>query len=215
MSPHSDSLSWSEQTSRCSFSLMLCAYWRNYKYQFDSLWFDPIGVEPAIFHTRGDHANNRGFNSIYTNIFKTTKGQQLLDWLPHETLYCRWSIDSECDALQRPTCFSLSRFKWRVWHSPYSRHSIASRPKGSWCVCTPSPCWKVVPQDWITVSYFCSPEFSPERTINCLLYVHLKKSFFVLTVQEKNYYYLFLGWFKKNYKYDLCLSWIYYFLIKV
>ena len=132
MSPHSDTLSWSEQTSRCSFSLMLCAYLRNYKYQFDSLWFDPIGVEPAIFHTRGDHANNRGFNSIYADIFKITNAQQLLVWLPHVTLHCRWWIDSECDALQRPTCFSLSRLKWRVWHSPYSRHYIASRPKGSW-----------------------------------------------------------------------------------
>ena len=32
----------SEPTSLCSHSLMLCAYYRSSKYQFNSLWFHPI-----------------------------------------------------------------------------------------------------------------------------------------------------------------------------
>ena len=46
------------KTSLCSFSLMLHAQWRSNKYQFYSLWFDPIGLEPMIYHTRGEHFNH-------------------------------------------------------------------------------------------------------------------------------------------------------------
>ena len=41
MSPHSDTLPWF-QANQSAFSLMLCAQWRSNKYQFHSLWFDPI-----------------------------------------------------------------------------------------------------------------------------------------------------------------------------
>ena len=44
MSPHSDTLSCSEPTSLCFFSLMLPAQRRSSKYQFDSIWFDPVGA---------------------------------------------------------------------------------------------------------------------------------------------------------------------------
>ena len=43
----------SEPTSLCSFSLMLRASRRSNKYEFHSLWFDPLGFEPSICHTRG------------------------------------------------------------------------------------------------------------------------------------------------------------------
>ena len=38
----------SEQTSLCSFSLMLHAWWRSNKYQFYSLWFDPNPWSTAL-----------------------------------------------------------------------------------------------------------------------------------------------------------------------
>jgi hypothetical protein len=50
----------SEPTSLCSFSLMLHAYQRSNKYQFYSLWLDPIGLEPMIYRTRG----KQGFKKI-------------------------------------------------------------------------------------------------------------------------------------------------------
>ena len=39
------------------FSLMLCAKRRSNIYQFDSIWFDPIG-------TRGEHANHYTIDAV-------------------------------------------------------------------------------------------------------------------------------------------------------
>jgi hypothetical protein len=44
MSPTPTHYSDSEPTRLCSFSLMMCALWRSHKYQFYSLWFDPISA---------------------------------------------------------------------------------------------------------------------------------------------------------------------------
>jgi hypothetical protein len=44
MSPTPTHYSDSEPTSLCSFSLMMCALWISHKYQFYSLWFDPISA---------------------------------------------------------------------------------------------------------------------------------------------------------------------------
>ena len=41
----------SASISLCSFFLMLRAYLRSNKYQLHSPWFDPIGLEPTIYHT--------------------------------------------------------------------------------------------------------------------------------------------------------------------
>jgi hypothetical protein len=38
----------SEPTRFCSFSLGLCGYRKSNKYQFNSLWFDPIGARTHI-----------------------------------------------------------------------------------------------------------------------------------------------------------------------
>ena len=45
----------SQPTSLSSFYLMMRAFRRSNKYQFSSLRF---GLEPSIYHTRGEHANH-------------------------------------------------------------------------------------------------------------------------------------------------------------
>ena len=46
----------SEQISLSSFSLVICAWRRTIKCQFNSLWFQRSGLEPKIYRTRGKHA---------------------------------------------------------------------------------------------------------------------------------------------------------------
>jgi hypothetical protein len=79
---HSDTLSWfqaplwhiilirsstlthypdSKPASLCCYSVMLCAYQRSSKYQFNNLWFDPTWVWPKILlHSRQAHYSLRG-----------------------------------------------------------------------------------------------------------------------------------------------------------
>ena len=37
---------------------MLCAKEKSNEYQFYSVWFDPIGLEPMIYRTQGKHADH-------------------------------------------------------------------------------------------------------------------------------------------------------------
>jgi hypothetical protein len=37
---------------------MMRAYQRSSKYQLDSLWLDPIELEPTIYRTQGDPASH-------------------------------------------------------------------------------------------------------------------------------------------------------------
>ena len=52
--PVVDTLSWSRAYSLCSYSLMLCAYWRSSTYQFHSIFVTRPVLEPTICHTRGE-----------------------------------------------------------------------------------------------------------------------------------------------------------------
>jgi hypothetical protein len=53
ISLHTNTLSYSEPISLCSYSLMLRAYQSSRKYQFYSLWFDQPRLEPTIYHNGG------------------------------------------------------------------------------------------------------------------------------------------------------------------
>ena len=57
----------SEPTSLCSYSLLLCAYQKNSKYQFYMLLFGLTwpGLEPMMYCTRGEYAINYNNDVVY------------------------------------------------------------------------------------------------------------------------------------------------------
>ena len=90
----------SEPTSLCTYSLMLHVWRRSNKYPCYNLWHDwgsnpqsttlglaRLGLEPTIYYTRGEHANN------YT-IYAILKNRMLfLNLCVHNSLYILYDLN--------------------------------------------------------------------------------------------------------------------------
>ena len=81
MSPHSDTLSWFRVNQFLIFLLIVVCVVVKQQYQFYSLWFDTIGLEPMIYHIRGMRSNHYTTDRVaYCRELITTSDRATTFW---------------------------------------------------------------------------------------------------------------------------------------